>query len=385
MEQAILHLDLDSFYVSVERKMNAALKGRPVIVGGKSSRGVVAACSYEARKFGLYSAMPMSMARRLCPEGIYLSGDYEAYSRESALVTSIIAEEAPLYEKASIDEFYLDISGMDRFFGTQKWAWALREKIKNETALPLSVGLSINKTVSKIATGEAKPDNKKYVPAAEVQHFLDPLDIKKMPMVGESTYQLLRKLGVSTIGKLRRMPPELLQRVLGKNGHYLWKKANGIDPTPIAPYSESKSISTETTFDQDTADMKLLTTQLKGMTERLLFELRKDDRMTGCISIKLRYSDFQTVSKQMKIPYTSLDALLIPRILQLFETAYDRRLLIRLVGIRFSDLIQSNYQLKLFESNQDVLLVHAMDAMRRRYGLKAVVRASGMLWEEKTD
>jgi DNA polymerase-4 len=303
----------------------------------------------------------------------------DAYTQYSALVTQIIEERAPLFEKASIDEFYLDISGMDRFFGTQKWAWELRDTIKKESGLPLSMGLSINKTVCKIATNEAKPDGQKYVPDEEVKPFLRPLDIQKMPMVGKVTHQFMQSMGIHTIGDLMDFPLDILQELMGKNGLSLWKRANGIDPTPVEPYTEAKSLSTERTFQEDTTDMKQLHSILLGMVEKLAYRMREDGKMTSCVAVKIRYSDFQTETKQIKIPYTSRDDVLIKTVLDIFKKCYNRRLLIRLIGVRFSDLVYGNYQLQLFDqSEKQVHLMMAMDSIRNRYGVESVSRANGL-------
>ncbi len=378
-ESSFLHIDLDTFFVSVERLKEPKLIGKPVIVGGKSNRGVVAACSYEARKFGVHSAMPITLARRLCPNGIYISGDMDAYSQYSNMVTEIIAERAPLFEKASIDEFYLDVSGMDRFFGTQKWAWELRETIKKETGLPLSAGLSINKTVCKIATGEAKPDNKLFIPEVAVKPFLQPLAVGKMPMIGQKTEHLLKDLGITTIGMLMDFPAKVLIRLFGENGLTMWKRANGIDTSQIIPYSEAKSMSTERTFGEDTSDLKYLRSIFTAMTEQLGYDMRKDNKMTGCVSIKIRYSDFETTSHQQRISYTNRDDILINTVLELFKKSYERRVLIRLIGVRFTHLIHANYQLQLFDaSEKNVHLMFAMDKIKNKYGADKVSRANGL-------
>jgi DNA polymerase-4 len=195
MERTVVHMDLDSFFVSVSRLQNSALIGKPVLVGGSSDRGVVASCSYEARQFGIHSAMPMKLARRLCPEALIIRGDYESYSNYSSIITEMIGEQVPVYEKSSIDEFYLDLSGMDKFFGCYKWATELRQKIQKETGLPISFGLSVNKTVSKVATGEAKPNGQMQINFGNEKQFLSPLSVSKIPMVGEKTAHLLRSMG----------------------------------------------------------------------------------------------------------------------------------------------------------------------------------------------
>ncbi|MCE9540352.1 MAG: DNA polymerase IV, partial [Bacteroidetes bacterium] len=304
MERTIVHMDLDTFFVSVSRLRNNALVGKPVLVGGSSDRGVVASCSYEARKFGIHSAMPMKLARRLCPEAIIIRGDYEDYSKYSNIITEIISEKAPVYEKSSIDEFYLDLSGMDKFFGCYQWTTELRHKIQDETGLPISFGLSKNKTVSKVATGEAKPNGQKQIDFGTEKTFLSPLPIRKIPMIGEKTSHLLRSMGVEKIKTLQEMPVELLENVLGANGISIWKKANAIDNTPVEQYSERKSLSTEETYDSDTTDLTKLKSTLIAMTEKLAFQMRGEEKLTSCITVKIRYSNFDTHTTQAKIAYT---------------------------------------------------------------------------------
>ncbi len=378
-KRQIIHLDLDTFFVSVERLMNSSLEGKPVIVGGTSDRGVVASCSYEARQFGVHSAMPMKMARNLCNDAIIVRGDMDMYSKYSAMVTEIIAEQAPLYEKASIDEHYVDITGMDRFFGSLKWTAELRERIIEHTGLPISFGLSVNKTVSKIATGEAKPNGLLQVPQIDVQPFLAPLSIRKIPMVGKKAYELLRSMGVSRIATLSSIPPEMMERLMGKNGIVLWKKANGIDNTPVQQYSERKSISSENTFENDTIDIIRMKEIIASKVERLTFELRKKQKLTACITVKIRYANFDTHTLQKRIPYTAFDHVLIPAGLELFERLYQRRMLIRLVGIKFSHLVSGVQQLNMFEDTPEMVsLYNAMDNIRLRYGKKAIRRAVGL-------
>ncbi|HOI33078.1 MAG: DNA polymerase IV [Bacteroidales bacterium] len=378
-ERTIAHLDLDTFFVSVERLVNPSLTGKPVIIGGVSDRGVVASCSYEARRFGVHSAMPMRMARQLCGQAVYIRGDMELYSRYSRLVTDVIADSAPLYEKTSVDEHYLDLTGMDRFFGTYKWTHELRQRIIRETGLPISFGLSQNKTISKIATGQAKPNGELQVLPNQVHPFLDPLSIRKIPMVGEVGYRLLRAMGVAKIGTLRLMPPDMVQQVLGKNGLIVWKKANGIDPSPVKPYSEQKSISSEHTFDQDTTDMALLKQTLTHIVEKITFEMRSKQKLTGCVTVKIRYANFDTHSRQKHIAYTAFDHILLNTVMDLFVQLYNRRMLIRLIGVRFSHLVGGSQQLDLFDDKPEISrLYQTMDHIRRRYGKTAVGRAGGM-------
>jgi DNA polymerase IV len=372
-------MDLDSFFVSVERLQNDYFVGKPLLIGGGSDRGVVASCSYEARAFGVHSAMPMRLAKQLCPEAIVIRGDMERYSQYSQMVTDIVHESVPMYEKSSIDEFYVDLTGMEKFFGCMKLATELKARIRKETGLPISFGLSENKTVSKVATNESKPDGQRQIAYGTEKGFLSPLTVDKIPMVGDKTAYTLRKMGVQKIHTLQQVPVEMLEAVFGKMGRVISEKANGIDRTPITPYSERKSISTENTFEHDTIDVKKLESILVAMTEQLAFKLRKDQQLTSCVTIKIRYSDFDTHTLQRKLSYTSADHVLIPMVKDLFKKAYSRRMLIRLIGVRFSGLVHGSYQINLFEDTQEgIKLYQAMDLLRKKHGDKAVVRAVGM-------
>jgi DNA polymerase-4 len=379
MNRSIMHIDLDSFFVSVERLVNPALKGKPVLVGGSGDRGVVASCSYEAREFGIHSAMPMRMARQLCPEAIIVKGDTSEYSKYSNIITEIIGGKVPIYEKPSIDEFYIDLTGMDKFFGCYKMAGELRQTIIKETGLPISFALSTNKTVAKVGTGEAKPNGQKEIPLGTEKNFLSPLSVNKIPMVGEKTYQLLRGMGVHWISTIQQMPVELMQQVLGENGSTIWRKANGVDNSPVEPYMERKSISSEQTFDKDTIDVTAIKAILISMTEKLCFQLRTEEKLTACITVKIRYSDFNTYTMQMRIPYTSLDHVLMEKAKELFDKLYQKRMLIRMIGVKFSHLIRGNYQYDLFQDRAEQLQLYlAMDKMRKRYGKDSIQRAVGM-------
>jgi len=370
-------MDLDTFFVSCERLVNSQLKGIPLIIGG-GDRGVVSSCSYEARTFGVRSAMPMRMALRLCPQAKVVKGDMELYSKMSHTVTEIIEESAPLMEKSSIDEFYLDLTGMDKFFGAYKWTNELGRKIEKETGLPISYALSINKTVSKIGTGESKPHGHREIPSMAVHSFLNPLPIKKMPMVGNATFQLLSRVGIRTIGTLSEMPVEVLQQMIGKNGTDLWKKANGIDDTPVIPYSERKSISKERTFSSDTMNINEVKGIIAGMAEQLAHQLRQEKWLTSTVVIKIRYSNFDTETKQCRVTYTSADHTLARVALELFDKVYTRRMRLRLVGLRFTDLVHGSYQMNLFEDTSELInLYQAMDHIKNRFGKDAVGRAVG--------
>ena len=374
-----MHIDLDSFFVSVERKLNPELNNKPVLVGGTSGRGVVASCSYEARKFGVHSAMPMGRALQLCPEAIVVHGSHDEYSKYSEMVTEIIHENVPVYEKSSIDEFYIDLTGMDRFFGSYKLATDLRHKIMNETGLPISFALSTSKVVAKIGTGTAKPNGQKEIPAGTEKDFLAPLSVRKIPGVGAKAFEVLSRMGIETIGSVQKMPLVRLQRELGEAGISLWNKAHGIDDSPVEPYSERKSLSTECTFEKDTFDNEHLKRVLVSMTEKLCFQLRTEEFLTACAAIKIRSSDFNTVSMQAKIPYTALDGVLITKVTELFEKLVQKNLPIRLIGVRFSHLVHGTYQFDLFnDTTEQLQLYSAMDKLRQKFGDAAVMRAAGL-------
>ena len=374
--KSILHLDLDAFFVSVERKQNSELNDKPLIVGGMGDRGVVAACSYETRKFGVHSGMAMKVARQLCPQATVIKGNASTYTQHSKEVTEIIKSQVPSFEKASVDEFYADLSGMDKFFGINQFASELRQNIIKESGLPISFGLSQNKVVSKIATGEAKPNAEIIIPHGNEKIFLAPLSVNKIPMVGNKTFQKLLNLGVREIKTIQEMPVEMLESVLGKAGRTIWKRANGLDDTPIIPYHERKSISTERTFGRDTIDMVRLHATLVAMAESLAYQLRRGNKLTSVVSMKIRYSDYQTHSKQVKISYTSADHILIPKVEMLFKQLYSRRLLIRLIGVKFSGLVGGNYQINLFDDSEEMLnLYNSIDKIKERFGEHSVMRA----------
>ena len=377
MERTIVHMDLDSFFISVERLMDSSLIGKPVIVGGTSDRGVVASCSYEARKFGVHSAMPSRMAKQLCPHAIFIRGDMDQYSKHSNLVTQIIESEAPLFEKASIDEHYLEITGMDKYVkNSMLWSHELREKIIKETGLPISFGLSENKTVSKIATSESKPNGEKQILHGLEKSFLAPLSIRKIPGIGEKTNSTLQKMGISKIETIQNMPMIAMQKVLQDNGATIWRKANGIDKSPIEPFTEQKSMSKETTFDKDTTNAEHLQNVLVAMIDSLAFDLRKLHKITGCVTLKLKYSDFQTHTFQATIPYTASDHVLLQKATELFRKNYNRRVLIRLIGVKFSNLVSGFNQINLFEDTEEKInLYNALDKIRLRFGENAIGKA----------
>ncbi|HEY0898726.1 MAG TPA: DNA polymerase IV, partial [Sphingobacteriaceae bacterium] len=358
---------------------NSSLKDKPVIIGGTSDRGVVASCSYEARKYGIHSAMPSRMAKQLCPHAIFIRGNMDEYSKYSHMITDILQERVPVLEKASIDEHYIDMTGMERFYGCLQFAHELRQVVIKETGLPISFGLSVNKTVSKIATNECKPNGEKQVELEEVRDFLNPLSIRKIPGIGGATYTKLSEMGVRQIYTLVQIPQELMFKILGQNGLVLWQKANGIDNTPVIPYREQKSIGTQSTFDADTIDVDTIRQLLTGMVMDLAFQLRQQKKLTSCITVTIRYSNFETVTKSARIPYTSLDSLLIAKTKDLFREVYQKRMLLRLVGVRLSHLVAGYEQIDLYHTAEEQYnLYQAMDRIRTRFGDKAVTLASTM-------
>ena len=378
-DRQIIHMDQDAFFVSVEVRKDPRLVGRPVIIGGLSDRGVVTSCSYEARKFGVHSAMPARLAKRLCPQGIWIRGNMDEYSKASYEITEIIREDVPLLEKASIDEHYIDMTGMDRHFGTLKYARELRSKVIRETGLPISFGLSVNKTISKMATNECKPNGELSVAQPGVRSFLDPLSIRKIPGLGEKTFIKLSDMGIKNIHTLSQVHPEYMTSILGKNGLWLLQKAKGIDDSPVIPFHEQKSIGTQSTFSSDSIDVQTINHLLTAMVMDLAFELRQQKKQTACITVTIRYSTFETVTKQARIPYTALDSVLIKKAKELFKELYQKRLLIRLVGVRLSNLVSGFEQIDLYaESEEQYSLCQAMDKIRRRFGTGAIKLASAI-------
>jgi len=377
----ILHFDLDTFFVSVERKRNPKLMGKPVIIGGQE-RGVVASCSYEARAFGVHSAMPIRQAKFLCPQGIYISGDYDAYAGESKAVTEVIHTNVPLYEKASIDEFYVDLTGMDKFFGSYKYSKELKQKITKETGLPISLALASNKLLSKVATNEVKPNGQIMIDFGEERNYLAPLKVQKLPGVGGQTQTVLNKLGIYTIKVLAEIPEEMLIAKFGKPGSSLAKRSKGIDESLIIPYHESKSISTQESFLSDTINTEFMMSQLSNMTERIAFELRRQDKLTGCVSVRLRYADMNSESKQSTIRYTNQDHELIVAVKQLFKKLYTRRQRVGQLAVKFTDLIQGTLQIDLFAHTQEqIKLYQAIDSIKKQFGSTMVLQAKGLRTE----
>jgi DNA polymerase-4 len=374
----IVHFDIDSFFVSVEMLRDPSLKGKPVIVGGSRERGIVTTCSYEARKFGVHSAMPMKTAMQLCPQAIVLRGNYAEYSKYSRWVTQIIASKAPLFEKASIDEFYIDLTGMGKFFDPLQWTIDLRNKIIDETGLPISFGIASNKMIAKMATNEAKPNGFLQVLPGKEKDFLANLEVGKIPGVGTQTTPVLLYHGFKFIRDIYASTPDELEKLLGKWGLDLWNRLQGNHRSTISGYHESKSISTENTFEENIVDVNRLMSEIVRMTEKIAFELRKDEKVAGCVTIKIRYPDFETTSRQTSIPYTCADDEFIPVAKDLFHKLYKKGKPVRLLGVRLSDLTNDAIQTNIFENlEKKNTLYKAIDNVKNRFGAGSVVRAAG--------
>jgi DNA polymerase-4 len=372
----IAHFDLDSFFVSVELLLQPELKGKPVIVGGSANRGVVSTCSYEARKFGVHSAMPMATAMKLCPQAIVLKGTYQQYSYYSKMVTDIIASKVPLFQKASIDEFYCDLTGMDRFFNVSQYTQQLRTFIIKETGLPISCGLSSAKFISKMATNEAKPNGFLEIPHGKEKEFLWPMGIEKINGVGKQTEQRLRNIGLHTIKDIAQTPVAILEKKLGKWGQELWQKAHGLGSAELTTEWNQKSMSHETTFHENQTNIAFIHSQLVRLTEKNAYDLRQDEKLTGCLTVKIRYDDFETTNKQESIPYTSLDDELIEKAKDIFDRFYQRGRAVRLIGVRFSQLVDTGMQMNLFNDQHNKLnLYKAVDDIKNRFGDKLVSKA----------
>ncbi|MFT3979942.1 MAG: DNA polymerase IV [Ferruginibacter sp.] len=379
MQRIIAHFDLDSFFVSVEILNDPSLKGKPVIVGGRE-RGVVSTCSYEARQFGVHSAMPSKKALQLCPQGIFLKGNYSEYSRYSRWVTNIIAAKAPLFEKASVDEFYIDLTGMDRFFNPLQWTVELRNQIIKETGLPISFGLASNKMMAKIATNKAKPNGYLQIPFGKEKEFLSPLPVNEIPGVGGQTEEILHSMGIRTVNDVFMVGAEELEERLGKWGADLWVKSQGIHQREVSPYHEAKSISSETTYMENITDPVFIKSELVRLTEKICYELRQDEKVAGCVAVKIRYPDFETSSRQTTVPYTSADDEIIPVVKSLFQKLYKKGTPIRLLGVRLSELTNDAIQTNLFsDAEKKSGLYKAIDEVKNRFGKVSVKRASSQL------
>lgn len=373
--RAIAHFDLDSFFVSVERMVNPDLTGKPLIVGWQSERGVVASCSYETRKYGVHSAMPLKRALQLCPSAVVVRPSKGKYSEYSHEVENIIAGQVPVYEKASIDEFYLDMTGMDKFFGCYQFALDLKKRITLETGLPISFALSTGKIISKIATDTVKPNGQIEIKPGKEKEFLAPMPVERIPMVGRETTLQLNKLGIFTIGQLAETSRDTLRTFFGKQGAVLWEKANGIDNTPVYPFQEQKSLSTENTFEEDVRDIGVLKNELRELNELNSYELRKIHKYTGCVAVKIRYADFETFTRQKTVSPVNTEKPLLDHVLMLFERSYQKGRPVRLLGIRYTHLSDGAKERDLFhQAEGDRKLTKTLDEIKEKFGIDSILR-----------
>lgn len=378
-DRHIAHYDMEQFFVSIERLRNAKLNGKPVLIGGSNDRGIVAACSTEAMQYGIQVGMPMRIAQRLCRHSMVVRADYEEYARQSSLICDIIKDQVPLVEKSNIDEFYVDLTGMDKFFGCKKFVQELKRKVQQHSGLSSSSGLASNKLVSRVAAREIKPNGQLEIPFGKEKTFLAPLSVIKLPGVGKETAFKLLKMGVETVKVLSEIPPEFLCEVLGKGGNELARRANGIDDSPVIPYVEQKYISAEHTLQEDTISMQILNSELLRMTEALAFQLRSQQKVTGCVIVKLRYTDHETHECKKSIPFTNLDEPLISCVREVFSKLFTRRVLVRMIGIRYTNLIPGTYQIDLFQDKEEkIKLYQSIDHIKKRFGEDLLKRATGI-------
>jgi DNA polymerase IV len=377
-QHRIMHIDLDAFFVSVEQTLNPELKGKQVVVGGKPDRrGVVAAASYEARAFGLHSGMPLLTAVRLCPQAIFIEGNYHHYSEASHKFMAILADFSPFLEPAGIDEAYLDVTGFESLHGTiRQMAFKIKKRVKDELGLVASIGIASCKIVAKVASDHSKPDGLVEVPAGQEADFLAPLPINKLPGIGKKTEQVLTGLGIKTLGELAKMRPSTLKNRFGTFGEELHRLARGIDDRAVLPPGEAKSISRETTFPEDISDHEFLMATLRYLTERVGADLREQGKQARCVAIKVRYEDFTTITRQRTLRQTTdTDQAIFQTGAELLQVALtaDKRP-IHLIGIGVSHLNEPAGQLSLLEVTDRRLekLNKTIDRIRDKYGFTAI-------------
>jgi DNA polymerase-4 len=377
-KRTIMHVDLDAFFVSVEQVLNPELKGKPVVVGGKPDhRGVVAAASYEARAFGVHSAMPLVTATRLCPQAVFIEGNYHRYAEASKKFMAILADFSPFLEPMGIDEAYLDVTGFESLHGTiRNMAVKIKERVKNELGLVASIGIAGNKIVAKVASDHSKPDGLVEVPAGQEAVFFAPQAIGKLPGIGKKTEQVLHGLGIITLGQLANMPLPALRNRFGVYGEYLRQLARGIDDREIMPPAEARSISRETTFDRDSTDREFLMATLRYLAERVGADLRENGRQAKCVAIKVRYGDFSTITRQRTLPQPiDTDEAIFQTAAELLRAALavDGRA-VRLIGTGVSSLSEPGQQLALLDVTDRRLekLNRAIDRIRDRHGFTAI-------------
>ena len=390
MANTIIHIDLDSFFVSVEQVLNPELNGKPVVVGGKPDRrGVVATASYEARAFGLHSGMPLVTAARLCPEAIFIEGNFVRYREFSQKFMAILCDFSPFIEPMGIDEAYLDVTGFESIHGSiRQMAVKMKQQIRNDLGLTASVGIASCKVVAKVASDFSKPDGLIEVEQGKERDFLAPLPVEKLPGVGKQAEKIMKNLGVHTIGRLSQMPSHTLKFRLGSAGEMLHRFANGIDDSKVLPPGEAKSISRETTFSKDTRDRSFLEATLWAQSEKVGADLRKKGKQAKCVTLKLRYADFSTITRSHTIrDCIDTDRAIFETGISLLKRALEvERQAVRLIGIGVSNLVEPSQQTMLFtpSSHKAEALNRAIDRIRDRYGFGAIQTGRTILLKDIT-
>jgi DNA polymerase IV len=381
MQRVVMHVDLDAFYASVEQLRRPELRGKPVIVGGSGvpgERGVVAAASYEARPFGVRSAMPLVRARRLCPQAIFVPCDFKAYREASKSVFDILDHYSPVIEPIALDEAYLDCTGQEALMGPpQAVAVRLRDEVKGKCGLDISIGVASSKLVAKVASELRKPRGLVMVPAGEAAAFLAPLPLSRLPGCGPATAARLERVGVRSIGDLAALPDPLLGELFGQYGRALGAHARGIDPSPVMSPGDPKSISREVTFDRDQVNLNKVRETALGLLQDVGHSLRAHGMSARTVTLKIRYQPFDTQSRQATLAFaTDRDDELAEALRQLFETQVDRARPVRLIGAGVSNLEPSSAQLNLLEdrSARRVQLDQQLDELRERYGDHVIAR-----------
>jgi len=397
MARVIAHVDMDSFFVSCERLLDPSLVGKPVIVGGrKGERGVVSSASYEARKFGIHSGMPLLSAEKLCPQALFVRGTHKLYSKYSRKVYALLRRVAPVVEYASIDEFYLDFTGCEDLYGGDLGAMAakVKESVLARTKLTCSVAIASNKYVAKIAGKTVKPSSGSktgtgVVPEGEEERFLAPLPIERLHGAGEKTQPRLKEMGIARIGDILPFSLTKLQKAFGEaGGRWLYEAARGIDGSQVATHHEAKSVGHETTFDKDTDDPKLLRQTLAWLSEKSCYRLRRVGKKAHTVTLKLRYDDFQTLTRARSIPMTDDDAKVMQAAYGLFKESHTRPRRIRLLGVSLSKFEREGEGDWLFpemSSRKKDDLFKSVDAVKRKYGFHKLGKASSLDPADKRD
>lgn len=378
MPRRIMHIDLDAFFVSVEQVLNPDLKGKPVVVGGKPDRrGVVAAASYEARAYGVHSAMPLLTASRLCPQAVFIEGNYQRYREASQKFMAILADFSPYLEPLGIDEAYLDATGFESLHGSiNNMAQKIKRRVKDELGICASIGIASSKVVAKIASDASKPDGLLEVSPGDEHSFLAPMAVNKLPGIGRKSEQILKNLGISTIGQLAALPAGVLKSHIGAYGSLIHDHASGIDDRRVEPPAAAKSISRETTFARDTRDAEMVQATLRYLSERVGSELRQKVMLARCVALKLRYADFTTNTRQQTLPQPAdTDQAIFTTGLKLLKNELQRgKQAVRLIGIGVSNLVEVGKQADMLDSNAQRLeqLNAAIDRIRKKYGFTAI-------------